>query len=90
VDGIFLDDGLLTSEGAFHTRRAASRLPRSTGSASRPTRGDGRLRVARAANAGRTGAPRLRRGDARLTLAIAGRTLFGEDMADEAAEIGAA
>jgi cytochrome P450 len=88
---IFLGDGLLTSEGAFHTRQRRLSSPAFH-----------RQRIGAYAEVMADYASRARDrwadGDAlafdaemhALTLAIAGRTLFGEDMADEAAEIGAA
>jgi cytochrome P450 len=88
---IFLGDGLLTSEGAFHTRQR--RL-------SAPAFHRQRIGAYAEAMADYTARARARFRDGEtlafdaemhaLTLAIAGHTLFGQDMADEAAEIGAA
>lgn len=88
---IFLGDGLLTSEGAFHTRQ------RRLSSPAFHRQRIGAYAQVMADYAARARA-RFRDGKAlafdaemhALTLAIAGHTLFGEDMADEAAEIGAA
>jgi cytochrome P450 len=88
---LFLGEGLLTSEGEFHTRQR--RL-------SQPAFHRQRIGAYAAIMAGYADRARNRWHDGQaiafesemhaLTLAIAGRTLFGEDMEDEAAEIGAA
>jgi cytochrome P450 len=88
---LFLGEGLLTSEGEFHTRQR--RL-------SQPAFHRQRIGAYAAIMAEYSGRSRERWHDGQLlafesemhalTLAIAGRTLFGEDMADEAADIGAA
>jgi cytochrome P450 len=88
---IFLGDGLLTSEGAFHTRQRRLSAP------AFHRQRIGAYAEVMADYASRARA-RFRDGETlafdvemhALTLAIAGRTLFGEDMADEAAEIGSA
>lgn len=88
---IFLGDGLLTSEGAFHTRQRRLSAP----AFHRQRIGAYGEVMADYASRARD---RWRDGETlqfdvemhALTLAIAGRTLFGEDMADEAAEIGSA
>ena len=88
---LFLGEGLLTSEGEFHTRQR--RL-------SQPAFHRQRIGAYAEIMADYADRARGRWSDGQeiafesemhaLTLAIAGRTLFGEDMADEAAEIGAA
>lgn len=88
---LFLGEGLLTSEGEFHTRQR--RL-------SQPAFHRQRIGAYAAIMAEYAGRARDRWQDGQplafesemhaLTLAIAGRTLFGEDMSDEAAEIGGA
>jgi len=88
---LFLGEGLLTSEGEFHTRQR--RL-------SQPAFHRQRIGAYAAIMADYAERARGRWHDGQslafesemhaLTLAIAGRTLFGEDMADEAGEIGAA
>jgi cytochrome P450 len=88
---IFLGDGLLTSEGAFHTRQRRLSAP------AFHRQRIGAYAEAMADYAARARA-RFRDGETlafdvemhALTLAIAGHTLFGEDMMDEAAEIGSA
>lgn len=88
---LFLGEGLLTSEGEFHTRQRRLSQP----AFHRQRIGAYAAIMAEYADRARG---RWRDGQAvafesemhALTLAIAGRTLFGEDMADEAAEIGAA
>jgi cytochrome P450 len=88
---LFLGEGLLTSEGEFHRRQR--RL-------SQPAFHRHRIGAYAAIMAEYADKARARWHDGQavafesemhaLTLAIAGRTLFGEDMAGEAAEIGAA
>jgi cytochrome P450 len=88
---LFLGEGLLTSEGEFHTRQRRLSQP----AFHRQRIGAYATIMADYADRARC---RWRDGQAlafesemhALTLAIAGRTLFGEDMADEAAEIGQA
>ena len=88
---LFLGEGLLTSEGAFHTRQRRLSSP----AFHRQRIGAYAAIMAEYADRSRG---RWRDGQAiafesemhALTLAIAGRTLFGEDMVDEAAEIGSA
>jgi cytochrome P450 len=88
---MFLGDGLLTSEGAFHQRQRRLSAP------AFHRQRIGAYAAVMADYASRARA-RFRDGETlafdvemhALTLAIAGRTLFGEDMADEAAEIGSA
>ena len=88
---MFLGDGLLTSEGAFHQRQRRLSAP------AFHRQRIGAYAAVMADYAARARA-RFRDGETlafdvemhALTLAIAGRTLFGEDMADEAAAIGSA
>ncbi len=88
---IFLGDGLLTSEGAFHTRQrrlAAPAFHRQRIGAYAQVMADYAARARARFRDGETLAFDVEMHA--LTLAIAGHTLFGEDMADEAAEIGSA
>ncbi|MET0555303.1 MAG: cytochrome P450 [Vicinamibacteria bacterium] len=88
---MFLGDGLLTSEGTFHTRQRRLSAP----AFHRQRIGAYAAVMADYAQRARAG---WRDGETlafdvemhALTLAIAGRTLFGEDMLDEASAIGSA
>ena len=88
---LFLGEGLLTSEGEFHTRQRRLSQPafhRQRIGAYAAIMVD---YAQRARSRFRDGQPIAFESEMHaLTLAIAGHTLFGEDMADEAAEIGAA